>query len=201
MKLNELATKVGHQTKHNAGDLSEYKNFKFLQTIEQVYNIHISDRLPDGRIMFKLTKDEVVVAWIVALECSPGYNNRKTYMIKRTWTEPQFRNQGIMTGFYYGLYSQCHFVLLSDIEHSPETTSVWKKIFAALKPKLYNRYTHELTAADQFDDIYKEEDPKNPTTVFLLEHHCPTGGLIGIPETPPGLLAGYRIFEGRTDLP
>jgi hypothetical protein len=201
MKLNELAARVARQTHHNAGDLSEYKNFKFLQTVEQVYDIHISDRLSDGRIMFKLLKDGTTVAWIAALECSPGYNNRKTYMIKRTWTEPQFRNQGIMTGFYYGLYRQCNFVLVSDIEHSPETTSIWRKIFAALHPKIYNRRTHELTQASAFEDIYKEHDPENPVTVFLLEHHYPTGGLIGIPELSPGLLAGYKIFEGRNDLP
>jgi hypothetical protein len=200
MKLTELASRVGQQTSHNAGDLAEYKNFRFLQTIEQFYDIHISDCLPDGRIMFRLVKDGVVVAWIAALACSPGYNNRQTYMIKRTWTEPQFRNLGIMTGFYYGLYHLCHFVLLSDIEHSPETTSVWKKIFATLRPKIYNISTHELVVAACFDDIYKEQEPENPTTVFLLETHIPSGGL-GIPLLTPGIYAGYRIFEGRSDLP
>lgn len=167
MKINELATKVIRQTQHGT-DTPAFTDFTFLRTTEQTLEMWIS-AVVDNQVMFRLVRDGVVLSWIVAVVCTPGYDNRKTFQIRRTWTEPEYRNKGLMTSFYYGLYKYCHFVLLSDIKHSPETVAVWKKLYPVLHPKILDIHTMDLSNPESFDSIY-DDNARQPSKVFILEH-------------------------------
>jgi hypothetical protein len=49
-------------------------------------------------------------------------------MVVRTWCEKEYRNKGIVTNLYRFLYNDLQYALLSDVQQTPETLSIWNKV-------------------------------------------------------------------------
>jgi len=88
----------------------------------------------------------------------------KTLQVKRTWVEPEYRNKGLMTNFYAMIFN-LGFDICSDLELSPESMSIWQKIWNRCGDdvKLYDAKTQKFS-----EIIGNIEESK--TQVFVWKH-------------------------------
>lgn len=118
-------------------------------------------RLNEGDRM----KDNKLVAVIVAQEIDDlkTKHNHKPIMIVRTWCEKEYHNKGIITNLYRFLYNEMKFALLSDIQQTPETVSIWNKVREYWPTQMINLDTGEIQEIDD-KQLY---DPKQKFVLIV----------------------------------
>lgn len=115
-------------------------------------------------ILFSIKDGDVVIASIVAREITGFGDSRETIQIQRTWTDPRYRNKGFMTAMYNTLGNQ-GFRVISDLQLSPQSLAVWRKLGSRVK--MFNFLTKQVEPISQ--EIWNE--PENKAHLyFVLEH-------------------------------
>lgn len=159
MHLHEIMA-IPKQQQHNIKELSIFDN------VVQFGNMHVEKypllyvATPDA-YYFCIEEDDKNIAFVIAEK--NVFNNKNCLIIRRTWVEPLYRNKGFMKAIYNTLHN-CGFVLLSDIELSPESISIWKALAASRNVKIIDTSTEEIR--DIVPTDYTKNDNK---TQFILE--------------------------------
>jgi hypothetical protein len=115
----------------------------------------------DNDIVFaiKTNQDELLSILVGSIVTDFPIKTKKTIRIHRSWTPEPFRNKGYSTALYDGL-PRCGYRLVSDLQLSPESISVWKKLMTKRTVTAYNCTTHQFT----------DENPLiNDDIAFVLE--------------------------------
>lgn len=118
-------------------------------------------------------------------------NNHQPVMIVRTWCEKEFRNKGIITNLYRFLYNTLKFAILSDIEQTPETISVWNKVRDFLPTQMINLDTGETQDVD--DKILYDPSKRFVLIAERLKELPPTSPFYKVTQAPSGILEDYRF--------
>jgi hypothetical protein len=131
MKLIEI-TKIIHQESPGFN----FKDFEVGEQIGTAENIPIMKLIPKNNSDlegYALYKDDKIIGCILGRrETIRG----ELFVIQRTYIIPSERNKGHITSLYKALYSKYKLKLVSDVEQSPETISVWKKLMKELPVKV-----------------------------------------------------------------
>ena len=195
MKLNNIAEMAERVPPQPSGgiDPSVFTNFSKLGTVEN-YDFWISS--PHGDLMLGKLVDTSnnPIAYIILQNITGLTTKHPPVRVRRTWVEPQWRNKGVMTSMYKNLVRKFNFTLISDIEFSPETESVWRKIFAALHPNIIDSPTSNIFTPTTFDEIFD-----NPNYSFILEWHVHSC----FAESPVicEVLKDLEVYINHTELP
>lgn len=170
MKLQEII-KIPNQIEHGF-DISKFdKAVQFKKVKVESYPLLAYIEGNDYFFVI-ITKEQEKIAFFKAIKIEEKINSREAFIIKRTWVVPKFRNKGIATAFYKTLHNQ-GFTIISDLELSPESISIWKKFGS----EMINRDTKEKrpsTPKDPWHFIYEgyrgfkgEHSPDN----FVIEDY------------------------------
>ena len=200
MKLNEII-KVPQQ--HFPGvSLSDFntETAEQLTTAENIPLFHISGgpKGPDFHA-YALKQGSEFVSFVIG---KWGNLNGPAFYIMRTYTQPQYRNKGLITALYSALYRKLKYKLVSDNEMSPESISVWKKLSKVLPVEVYNLSKKETSYMKDVSDeelFGMEKKHKNIRLVLDGTPVKPTITDMQIPEKPllGSILEDYIIYTNQ----
>lgn len=183
---------------NHLADLSKVQNIEIIKN-KYLDDFYIEKGQVGDQIVFFVRSNlgnradgHKLIAFIVGQEISDLQldSNRKPVMIVRTWCEPKFRNNGIITNLYRYLYTELRFALISDILQTPETVSIWNKVRNYWPVKMIDINTGKI---EDIDDVRLYS--KNEKLALIVEH-------IDILKTSPffkatlannGILEDYRF--------
>lgn len=176
-------------------DQIDYKYFPELQQFRKakVENYPLFYAKQGDRYLFSIKDGDKVIASIMAMEITDFPGGKEVVQIKRTWTDPQYRNTGLMTAMYRTLRKQ-RIAVISDAELSPQSIGVWKKLVdARYVSKMYNTQTQQLEPLT--DEIWDEAEDKPAHLYFVLEGR----GIhpFGFDDTDNFFLPEYCMFIGQ----
>ena len=179
MNLEEII-RIPKQSQHNIKDMSVFNNVVQYKKV-QVEKYPLLYREESGIDYFCIADNGTKFAYIIAQKNT--YENKNCLIIRRTWVETVYRNKGYMKAMYNTLHN-CGFVVLSDIELSPESISIWRALAISRNVKIIDIRTEELRAPKD-SDYYTT----NTNTRFILEkiHN-------GAIEDMSGILQEYQYF-------
>lgn len=189
MKLNEIK-KIPKQSDDNPFDISaigkleRYKNAN-VEGNELLFSQH------GDEFFFIVKVDGIMVAFLKATEVKEPV---KALQINRTFVIPSFRNKGYITALYRTLRGNGN-KIISDIELSPESLSVWKKLSSYYSINVIDAKTgKELRKISDADFI----KPNNENERLMIEEYMSFGK--PVIECGFGLISETGIFLG-TDTP
>ncbi|MGI0075936.1 MAG: GNAT family N-acetyltransferase [Nitrosopumilaceae archaeon] len=140
MKLDEIVKVTSQPFPNVKLDLTNAELIGHTETVP-IYHIKIiGDTSYD---VYALKKDNKFVTFIMG-KWNVLEGSHALY-IERTVTLPRYRNKGLITALYKGLYVELKYKLVSDNEMSPESISVWKKLSKVLPVKVFNTETKKTT--------------------------------------------------------
>lgn len=131
MKLNEI-TKIVQQPDPGFKESDfDIENAQQVTTAENfpVFKLKSKGNLDPALEAYALKKDDRFVSFVVG---KYGTLDGPAFFVQRSYTIPSLRNKGLATALYSVLYRRLHLKLISDVEQSPETVSVWKKLSKSL---------------------------------------------------------------------
>lgn len=155
MKLSEIKH-VGTQLSHGI-KLDDLKGEHLLKDdYLGAYQIWIS-KLPNDQVSFSVKDGNTTIAMLVGVTIDDLKlkSGKVPLMIKRTWCEVSFRNKGIITNLYRFLYSDQRFALISDVEQSPESVTIWKKLSVLFGAEMIEIKTGDICPID--DRLYGDD--------------------------------------------
>ena len=156
MKLSEIK-QVGTQISHGI-KLDDLKGEQLLKDdYLDAYQIWIS-KLPNDQVSFSVKDGITTIAMLVGVTIDDLklVSGKVPLMIKRTWCDALFRNKGIITNLYRFLYSDQRFALISDVEQSPESVTIWKKLNALFGAEMIEIKTGNISPID--DRLYGDSE-------------------------------------------
>ena len=159
MKLREIVA-VPQQDQHNIRDMSVFDNVVQYHRV-QVEKYPLLYNEDANAYYFCIEENNNKIAFIVAEKNS--FNNKQCIIIRRTWVNPSYRNKGFMKAMYNTLHN-CGFVVLSDVELSPESISIWKALAISRNVKIIDTNTEEIR-----DIVPDDYTTANMNTQFILE--------------------------------
>ena len=159
LKLNEIVP-IAQMDQHNIADMSVFDNAEQYgpACVEKYPLLYNED---DRAYYFCIEEAGKKIAFIVGEKNT--FNGKKCIIIRRTWVEPQYRNRGFMKAMYNTLYNQ-RFVIISDIELTPESRAIWQALAIMRPVKILDRETEEIREIEPTDFT-----TKNDKTQFILE--------------------------------
>jgi hypothetical protein len=160
MKLSEVILVPRQQS--SGLDLSKFNNLKRFKKAK-VEKYPLLYKKSGETYFFALELDDKLRVFLVAKEISDIKN---AIMIKRSFVDNSYRNQGLMTALYNTLNNQ-GFTLISDRELSPESLSIWKRLKSIHPVKVINRDTKEIRDLSK-DDFLPNSDERE-LDHFILE--------------------------------
>lgn len=120
--------------------------------------------------LFTLERDDIIICSIVAQDNIKIYNENYL-MLRRAWTEPEFRGKGFAINLIRFIRNWSKKKLLSDQEHTDDGIKIWNSLIkrfsvTALDVNTGNRISAENLSSDE---IYKEDlvDPNNKYFLVL----------------------------------
>lgn len=141
MRLEEI-TKIGQlPTRGFNLDDFDLEHAKQVGTAENIpiFEIHGGPKEP-GLVLYALKTNDEYVSMILG---KWGTFAGPAFFILRTYTNPTMRNRGLMTALYKALYTKLRFKLVSDVEQTPETVAVWKKLAMVLPVRAFDPETRK----------------------------------------------------------
>jgi len=152
MKLSEVI-KRPQQFSHGL-DLTKFDGaVQFKKAKVEKFPLLYRQEGDDYFFTFEVKGKKVAFMKAVKITDLPG----ETLMIKRTWVTPENRNKGLMTALYRTLYHQ-RFKLISDLDLSPESFSIWKKLSKGEQVKILNQVTKKIRPVTNDDFNPKGEE-------------------------------------------
>jgi len=131
MKLTEI-TKITQQTIPGF-NLDDFDIGKQFGTAENIPIVKLTPKNKSDLEGYALYQDDKIIGCIIGRrEIIRG----ELFVIQRTYVIPTERNKGYITSLYKALYSKYKLKLVSDVDQSPETISVWKKLMKELPVKV-----------------------------------------------------------------
>lgn len=118
-------------------------------------------------------------------------NNHKPVMVVRTWCEKEYRNKGIVTNLYRFLYNELKFAILSDIEQTPETISVWNKVREYWPVQMINLDTGETQDID--DKVLYDQKQRFVLIVERLSELPQNSKFFKVMQRSSEILEDYRF--------
>ncbi len=160
MKLFEIVG-VPVQSHHNITDMSVFDNtIRFKKASVEKYPLYYSE--DNSTYYFCLEENGNKFAFIIAQKNI--FNGKSCVVIQRTWVIPEYRNNGIMKAMYNTLHNQ-GLTVLSDIELSPQSKSIWKALTITGRASVIDTTTEQIRKATDADFT---SDINN--TRFIMEH-------------------------------
>jgi hypothetical protein len=191
MKLYEI-TKISHQPSVGFV-LTDFDTDGAVQltTAENLPLYQITGGHKDPSLCaFALKVDDTFVSVIIGVW---GKVDGPAFIIRRTWTDPRYRNKGLVTSLYKALHAKMHYKLVSDIEQSPETISVWLKLSAVLPVKVLDLNNKEIK---NLEDVSAEDLYKPSLELRLIIEQVQTSSDWIVPEQPllGGILEDHLVY-------
>lgn len=188
LQLNEMGDLIARQISHGI-PLEMFKNFKKIGVLNE-FDIEKSD-LIEFKVCYKLTLDDADIFYFVGIEFD------KNIQIQRTWMDKEYRNQGIATKFYKKLYLVYDFTLISDKQLSPESKSIWEKLFELYPNRIFltDKYLQHFQKLEDFNDFFR-----NSNFLLTLKNENITLGESKIPQNLLlRVLSEYELGGKPTD--
>lgn len=138
-------------------------------------------------VAYALVIDDRVASMIVG---KLGDLDGPAFYIYRTYTLPDMRNRGLITALYKALYKKYNIRLVSDVEQSPETISVWKKLAGEFPVKVFDEKNRQLLDLRDVTDqqLY---DPTQELRLVLESVVVADCDWITVPPIIDGILKDY----------
>jgi hypothetical protein len=141
----------------------------------------------DGKYTcYALIQDDLPTATVVGRW---GTLNGPAFFIERTYTVPTYRNKGMMTAMYKALYTKYGIRLVSDVEQSPGTITIWKKLADVLPVQVVDVVNKTIVPLATVNDIDLYDEPRKLR--LMLENTQS--------EAHPDILVPDPIVDGILD--
>jgi GNAT superfamily N-acetyltransferase len=137
-------------------------------------------------LFFVIRVGEEAVAFAKATSISEP---REALVINRTYVVPAWRNKGYMTALYRTLRGNGN-VIISDIDLSPESISIWKKLLARYTVHIIDARSGAIKRKASLDDF----DNDSADERLMLEEHTLFGKPVS--ESGMGIIRETEIFIG-----
>lgn len=184
MRLHEIRH-IPKQSANNPFDLKILSDLKPYKNANVEGNQLLFTKHGD-ELFFVIQVGTEMVAFAKATEILEPF---KALVMNRTFVVPNWRNKGYMTALYRTLRGNGN-VIISDVDLSPESISIWKKLLARYTVHIIDANSGTVKRKATLDDL----DSHNPDERLMLEQHQ----LFGKPalESGTGIICETQIFVG-----